>query len=109
MPWQNEVTELGRKLESAIRDATTLTVNTLAGNVTATYANGAWTVTPGQQAQVIAQTEIRLDGDIDTVVPTANGTPSKEWMDIHSRSVQLATEGRAALLKSIAEIVKSFS
>ena len=97
------------KLEEAVADAATLTVVTLAGQVTASYDRvKGWTVAPGSNPQVIASTEIRIDGDIATIVPVDGNKPDADWLALHERSVTAAAEARAALIKSVAELLKAF-
>ena len=110
MSLEQEIGKLKQKFETVIADLSTLTVVTLVGQVNAKYdATKGWDVVPDATAKAIAFTEIRIDGDIATVVPaTDGGKPDKDWMDVHAAAVKAATDGRAALIQSIAAVIKSF-
>ena len=65
------------------------------------YANGQFTGNPKQRAM----THISLDGDTQLVVPFNAGEMDRVLWEIHSQAVEQAQANRAAMLKTIGELL----
>jgi hypothetical protein len=105
--------ELEKSLKSAaekiaqyIDDAATMTVETR------TIEISAQGVTQFDQAQAVARSVVRMDGDSETVVPVRpSGKPGQTEVDaalyeLHQRNVATAIEYRARILSALLDALK---
>lgn len=93
-------------LKNLLNDASTLTVRTFRGGVTATFAGGKWTVVKDEKATLLAMTEVYLDGDVDEFIPEKDGVMNTELAEHHGQVVKNALAARTALIKGIATVVR---
>ncbi len=89
-----------------VEDAATLKVQTRYVEISADTGASA-------KPKPAAYTEIKLDGDADTVIPVRKAENSSELevdtslFDIHERNVQTAIEYRARMLDALIEVLQT--
>lgn len=89
-----------------VEDIATMTVETRAIDLSTGNAGAL------QQAQPVAQTIIRLDGDSQTIIPARKTESGRlevdaELLEIHQRNVTTAIEYRARILSALASALMS--
>lgn len=102
---QKFVVDLGERVEEFARDVTALEVRTYVSEAIedVDVKGGKLTGDARQRAVTI----IQLDGDTEVVVPTYAGEIDQLLWAIHTQAVEQAQEHRAAMLKTIGELVSS--
>jgi hypothetical protein len=103
---ENSVKKAAEQIVKYVEDAATLKVRTRYVEISAETGASA-------QPKPAAYTEIKLDGDADTVIPVRKDETTSELevdialFDIHERNVQTAIEYRARMLDALIEVLQT--
>lgn len=102
---ENSIRSAAEKVAKYVSDVATMTVETkyveIAGGQDVNFA----------EAQPVARTVIRLDGDSDSVVPLREAETGRmevdaDLMDLHQRNVATAIEYRARLINALLTVLQ---
>ena len=94
-------------LTQAVEDAATLEVRTYVSS-NPSLAAGVDRATLAQQGDLRAFTRIRIDGDMDVIVPERDGTVDTVLWNLHVELVKQAQANRAEMLKGVLSTIAGF-
>ncbi|EDM74920.1 hypothetical protein PPSIR1_20789 [Plesiocystis pacifica SIR-1] len=94
------VNRMAEALSGAVEDAMTLEVRTYV-SADPSAAASVDRKTLAEQGDLRAFTRIRIDGDLDVVVPQRDGGIDKELWELHLQMVQQAQETRAQTIQTV--------